>query len=482
MTDEIIFLSPKVELKTTETHGRGFYATEDIPEGTPILKEIPYSWAIQSQYRGIVCDNCSCIYEPPKPKIKKATDGLDPGESVEDYNKRMEFEKKEIERCNKLQKMKKCSRCKLQYYCSTDCQKQAWNRCHKFECKILQTLSKETTLPENHHAFLIFRCMLKVSKNVDELRDREIIDLEPNYEAVHKIEKEVNQCLTFCMSNELIKDFMANMQKKYGFEDPSHVILEFSARLINNRMALGPDEECNGTAVGTGIFPRASMINHNCRPNCLWQTYKNNLIVVKAQTKIKKGEELYISYLDTTMDSKNRQQDLKLNYNFDCDCQGCRTGDIDALQMTGGDLSDLIEKGDAKAIDKLPIYNIGVLRKLQQSFDEAVRYEMNAEKAYKIGERVLKGMSYYLNDPKFNYICRPDFKRACGVQYMFMGELALTLTKDPRITQAYLFKAEAILKVTDSDESTVFARIRKIRSLLCILHAAHQKAYGDDEK
>ena len=144
------------------------------------------------------------------------------------------------------------------------------------------------------------------------------------------------------------------------------------------------------------------------------------------------------------------------------------------------------------------------MQRLQRAFDDAIRYDRDPNKAYDIGERLIKGMSYYLDKKKDS--SRPDFRRACGIQYMFMGELSLTLTKDPRLTQAYflglgkiffskifkkkffglklpkplphLFKAEEILKITDAEESTVFSRIRKIRSLLLVLHAAHKQAYG----
>ena len=103
----------KAEIKSTPEHGRGVFTTCDIAPGTNVIEESPYAHAISYQCKGIICDYCSYIWSPPKPK----TD-----EEKEKYEK------------NPPQ-MKRCSRCKLQYYCSAACQKAAWNYIHKYECK-----------------------------------------------------------------------------------------------------------------------------------------------------------------------------------------------------------------------------------------------------------------------------------------------------------------------------------------------------------
>ena len=155
----------------------------------------------------------------------------------------------------------------------------------------------------------------------------------------------------------------------------------------------------------------------------------------RVQEPIQPNQEIYLSYLDTTLPSKSRTNELQKNYGFLCDCKGCHTKDLDQESQAGGDLEQLIQAGQVDAIENLPAYNIGVLQRLQRAFDDAIRYDRDPNKAYDIGERLIKGMSYYLDKKKDS--SRPDFRRACGIQYMFMGELSLTLTKDPRLTQAY---------------------------------------------
>ena len=246
--DDILYEdTDRTVMKTTSDHGRGIYATKVLEPGSTILKEQPYACAIMAQYRSIVCDNCSSIYEPPKEKKKLGADGLPvqnksgnkSGTSGVQNKSGTQLEEtlntSESEPLKRAKTMKKCSACKLQYYCCSDCQKKHWHKIHKYECKILKA---HTELPENHHAFLVFRTMLKVAKGLDEVRDKQIIDLEPNYDCQKKLEKEVKQCYEFCMKSEIMKEHLNGLIKRYQFDDPMHIILEFSARLINNRMAL----------------------------------------------------------------------------------------------------------------------------------------------------------------------------------------------------------------------------------------------------
>ena len=101
------------EIKSTPEHGRGVHTTVAIPPGTNVIEESPYAHGIIYTCRGVICDHCSYMFIPPKGK----TD-----------------EEKEKFKTNPPQ-MKRCSKCKLQHYCSAVCQKAAWGYMHKFECK-----------------------------------------------------------------------------------------------------------------------------------------------------------------------------------------------------------------------------------------------------------------------------------------------------------------------------------------------------------
>ena len=38
--------------------------------------------------------------------------------------------------------LKKCAKCKLVYYCNSDCQKKSWEELHQKECKILRNFKQ----------------------------------------------------------------------------------------------------------------------------------------------------------------------------------------------------------------------------------------------------------------------------------------------------------------------------------------------------
>lgn len=61
--------------------------------------------------------------------------------------------------------------------------------------------------------------------------------------------------------------------------------------------------------------------------------YLNNRIELRALEKIPEGTELTVSYVDFLNLSKDRQQLLKKQYYFDCNCEHCSKGIKDDLMM-----------------------------------------------------------------------------------------------------------------------------------------------------
>ena len=99
--------------------------------------------------------------------------------------------------------------------------------------------------------------------------------MEPNYKAFEKIKKEVEGCMKWYEGNKKMEEVVSELTHRYNFEDPAETLFEICSRLINNRMAIGPDEECNGSTIGVGIYPLGSMCNHSCRPNTGWNQIWN---------------------------------------------------------------------------------------------------------------------------------------------------------------------------------------------------------------
>ncbi|KAH9905154.1 SET domain-containing protein [Xylariomycetidae sp. FL2044] len=78
-----------------------------------------------------------------------------------------------------------------------------------------------------------------------------------------------------------------------------------------------------GDLVHMGLYPRASRINHDCKPNVYWKYIPATLTVeIVAIQPIAKGQEIVQSYVPLGLPYEQRQQDLA-KWNFECTCSLC---------------------------------------------------------------------------------------------------------------------------------------------------------------
>jgi hypothetical protein len=72
------------------------------------------------------------------------------------------------------------------------------------------------------------------------------------------------------------------------------------------------------------INPFYSFVNHSCEPNVHWRNQNSSTIELKAARNIKKGEELYTSYLTGEyMPKAERRKWLNQWLGGDCVCAKC---------------------------------------------------------------------------------------------------------------------------------------------------------------
>ncbi|KAI0065777.1 SET domain-containing protein [Artomyces pyxidatus] len=89
----------------------------------------------------------------------------------------------------------------------------------------------------------------------------------------------------------------------------------------------------NGIGVGllpgydepyTAVYADICRINHSCSPNAIYtwdlQSFRGE---VRASRLIKKGEQVFITYVDNREPYDVRQQQLQNTYNFTCACPAC---------------------------------------------------------------------------------------------------------------------------------------------------------------
>lgn len=107
----------------------------------------------------------------------------------------------------------------------------------------------------------------------------------------------------------------------------------------------------DGRAVGLGLFPMTSMMNHSCSPNCVHQFLievgRPPRLIMRAVADITLGEELVYSYVNLYQSTQIRQAQLYSAYSFNCVCTRCTANVDDCL-----DRSDVDASHDASAVER----------------------------------------------------------------------------------------------------------------------------------
>ncbi|XP_031256120.1 histone-lysine N-methyltransferase ASHR2 [Pistacia vera] len=113
--------------------------------------------------------------------------------------------------------------------------------------------------------------------------------------------------------------------------------LELTAALLaKDRLnAFGLMEPFNGgqrSVRAYGLYPKASLFNHDCLPNACRFDYvdtamenENNAdIIVRMIHDVPQGREICLSYFPVNFDYATRQKRLIEDYGFACDCDRCK--------------------------------------------------------------------------------------------------------------------------------------------------------------
>ncbi|KAF5552067.1 n-lysine methyltransferase SMYD2 [Fusarium phyllophilum] len=106
--------------------------------------------------------------------------------------------------------------------------------------------------------------------------------------------------------------------------DGSPVIDTFQVHDIIQRNAFGLGQQAEDEDVSnasTGLWIRASYINHSCIPNAK-KDFVGDLIIFRATKRIAAGEEITHSY-DESSDYEARKANIRRTWNFECHCQLC---------------------------------------------------------------------------------------------------------------------------------------------------------------
>jgi tetratricopeptide (TPR) repeat protein len=122
---------------------------------------------------------------------------------------------------------------------------------------------------------------------------------------------------------DLHGDYMG-MGKKLIKVDDVPVIDTFQIHDIVQRNAFGPGQQTEDEDISnasTGLWIRASYINHSCIPNAK-KDFIGDLMLFRAMRKIAAGEEITHAY-DESSDYEARKVTIKRTWDFECRCPLC---------------------------------------------------------------------------------------------------------------------------------------------------------------
>ncbi|KIX96924.1 uncharacterized protein Z520_07038 [Fonsecaea multimorphosa CBS 102226] len=258
------------------------------------------------------------------------------------------------------QTLKTCGGCKVVKFCHRKCQTRAWSEYHRLECKLYGRLHPRI-LPST---------------------SRSIIRLLKQHEANLLPHSEWDQLLALKSHQEdfLREDLFIMMKgiKSYcGTNHSEETILRIACVLLVNSFTLtNPTYD----PLGSILHPKPALMNHSCDPNAFvrfdipptssreeFPPYGN--ISVHALRPIARGEEVTVSYIDTTLPFDNRQGELKARYFFTCSCSLCSRGRDAATDMFYHPVQDVATDTTQPAI----------LAEIAETSDQAEQFLMGLE-------------------------------------------------------------------------------------------------------
>ncbi|XP_060575894.1 SET and MYND domain-containing protein 4-like [Ruditapes philippinarum] len=264
-----------------------------------------------------------------------------------------------------------CRQCTMVRYCSPDCETSSWNVYHHVECRYLQLLHSVGIAHLSLRIILVaglkYLLDFKAEQNTIKVKDTMGLDengqYTGNYQPVYNLmthceDMTVEDLFQYTMTAELLLKILQHsgwLGNKSGLTDRTDeesciiggLLLRHILQLVCNAHAI-TELQCNQQTndsiveeksqvrIATAIYPTASLMNHSCDPTII-SSFCKNILVVRAVKDVKTGEEIFNCYGPhyKRMGWSERQQCLKEQYFFECQCSPCVEGEAsEALYMS----------------------------------------------------------------------------------------------------------------------------------------------------
>lgn len=362
-------------------YGRAVVAKEDVPAGEVVMKDLPlvHAQTLPSRYVPACC-HCTRSLITSKDYFG------------DDYSKLTERQKELVSRHWPEITQVWCPRCNRELYCSQQCQEAAWQDNHQVLCPSVNKAAEKLYGIRDHDGygndsqgrwvelwgghyspFVLAKMWAAILCQVRRLmeEDGNLKGGQPTVEQWARAKAPYRRFIAFgtTPATERMPEMLSIFQEVFNNcpDGLSYPITEaefrgryyqaacnlqcFSAhvtpfqRFMTNlqeevealSLLVHLDERKLPEAYFAGMFPVHACLNHSCDNNAEVSNGEldgNYGVQVTAKRAIKKGEEIFITYIETALPRMLRRAWLFKSFNFWCQCRRCQFEGDQATECT----------------------------------------------------------------------------------------------------------------------------------------------------
>ncbi|KAK4163361.1 hypothetical protein QBC43DRAFT_355110 [Cladorrhinum sp. PSN259] len=274
---------------------KGHYNERGIPAGREIYRSKPVMWALDHEGKyhagggGGFCDEC----------------GQGEGGAT----------------------VKACSGCLVAGFCGKKCQKAAWNKFHKDECKTLRNVP-------------VMKAQNLLAHRLIWWQQRGFVTTKQG-KVIEKMESHFNEYTKDKKLSTEVFDIAVAVRSETGGKVNVGFMWNLVPKLRTNCVRLRPASQKE--SIGCALDLLTATINHSCDPNA-FVFFEGTELRVRSLKKIAPGEEITICYIDPTIDVSTRQEILLREHFFNCRCTRCKSEQMEEqgwIKKAGGKLENL---------------------------------------------------------------------------------------------------------------------------------------------
>ncbi|KAF8268346.1 SET domain-containing protein [Lactarius quietus] len=285
-------LPHSVDVQTSEGKGRGIYAKERFKKGGVVFGSKPPIYVLSTKNLEHFCS--SCIAPAPPSGLKR------------------------------------CTLCKNLWYCNAACQNNDWTL-HKKECNAMQRWAAGAPSPDVAIPAEPIRCLGRVlwgkrKHGLDSVWTREIDAMQSHRTSLPPEATESHTHLAHAVIRYLGLTAPEELVP-FGINSAAGIV-DLISRFVTNSITL---TSSSLAPLGVCVSPPIALVNHSCEPNAVVvfprSTKDHSTQEPEAQViairEITPDEEIFTSYIDTTLPRVQRQAALSATYSFACKCSLC---------------------------------------------------------------------------------------------------------------------------------------------------------------